>query len=266
LVELRSEASLCAANRGGACAAAASGPRGLVAFGSGPCVAVYDPRALRVQSLLRGHGARVTGCAWVPALGRADETELISCAQDGALRVWHRPCDGAGDGDGDLDSWRAGGVLAGHTGSVTAVACAVARDGALAVASVSADCSLRLWWRRAGARAGDGLACAGGAAVPPASAFEAVAVTMLPRAAAAAGDGDGEGLARYPLLIAAGGVDCKVHLFSADGRAGACVLPLLVLTGPTDWVRCLSFSAAGMLHEHGVGAGGALPDVHRAVA
>ena len=219
-------------------------------------------------ALLRGHAARVTSVAWVlvPQCGDgkdnfvdgyADEMELLSASQDGALRLWRR--DFGGD-------WHAAGEIRGHSSSVTALACHTARDGALFAATASVDCTIRLWTRPAGK--GGELICVAVATVPSSSVFEAVALTSLPRNSA--GDG-GSSVANddpgpYGLLVAAGGVDTRVHLFTADGPPGARLVFRMALTGPTDWVRNLAFSSAGALHEHFATAGAPPPVVRLAAA
>lgn len=303
---VRLEAALAGVNRSSNCAAASFGrhewatslpaqaPAGLLAYGCGSCVAIYEPAGMRVLGLMAGHTGRVNGVSWVPRPARAhlassyaDETELVSCSSDGTLRIWRiSHTDVFLDVPGEVPElhWECTAVLRGHSGSATSLAVHAASDGALFLASTSGDCSLRVWFRAPGSV---DVMCLGTVTVRPTGVLEAVALAPLPIAAAASADpaagGGCDDLSSYGILVAAGGADCRVHLYAVEGSvpaasgsaaapgagagsvsasgsagaggvtpvaAGTSVRPLLSLAGPTNWVRCLSFSGIGALLDH----------------
>lgn len=294
MATLHPSALIVAANKSSSCSAATLGAHrwlgkdadvstaglpspGLIAFGSNACIAVYDPLRHRVLALLAGHKARVNGVAWVhrpdkPSLTYQDENELVSCSADGTLRLWRirastDPSEAvAVEGpSGPIGvSWECVAVLPGHNASVTAVACHTASDGTLFIVSTSADCTLRGWVRPASAAstAGD-IYSLGAIVLKSTGILEAVAITALPLAWAgidsSAAAGKRADLSSYAVLIAAGGADCKLHLYTCTGdlpssAASPSSVPslrhLLSVSGPTDWIRCLAFSASSALVEH----------------
>jgi len=56
---------------------------GLLAYAAGRFVALYDVLRYRVVGTLRGHNQRVNCVRWIT------ETQLVSCASDGEVIVWH---------------------------------------------------------------------------------------------------------------------------------------------------------------------------------
>jgi elongator complex protein 2 len=237
--------------------------RRLAALAAHHHVLVLDPAADGVHACLGGHTDRVVGVCWLqpPAAPDAEAEELVSCSVDGSVRVWAL---GPATPEAMGRPWRCAGVLEGHSGPVTAVAAHALPGGAALVVSAGLDCTLRGWVRRA---AQGGWAPLAPHALRPTSLLHALAVTTLPGVVAAAAAGD---LASSGALVAAGGVDGRVHLFTLIGEApgagyaaataaaaasGATGAPCggggsggggfverLSLAGHLDWVRCLSFS------------------------
>jgi len=60
------------------------GENGLVAFGAGRMVGLYDAKARRLVQTLRGHSDRVNVVRWLSA------HELVSAGSDGKVLLWTR--------------------------------------------------------------------------------------------------------------------------------------------------------------------------------
>ena len=226
---------------------------GLVALAGGVSVCLYHPASGALVAVLGGHGVGVRAVRWLArpcGRGYGDETELASCGGDGLVKVWrieHRREEGGCGVPHAL-----GATLAGHQGPVCALAALhLGEGGGDVLASTGADCTLRLWHRAPGGGA------AWGAALAPTAlrcACEAVALSRLPSAPAAAA-------ALHGLLVAVGGTDCRVHLLAAaqvqgagggsgSGAGSLALLPMAVLSGHTNWVKSLAFSAHATLLQH----------------
>jgi len=195
-------------------------------------VAVYEPATARVVAMLAGHGGRVNAVAWVNKLGApphdsgaffADEEELVSAGAEGAVRVWR--LEHAVRADEGAARYTCTGVLAAGAAPVTAVAVTTLLSHDTLVAATGGDCTVRVWHRASGADAWTALPPA---TLRAAAVAEAVAITPLP--------GGEPGTA----LLAAGGVDRRIHLYAVSAAGG--LTPLLQLAGHLDWIRCLSFS------------------------
>jgi WD40 repeat protein len=258
------EAVCCAANRVNACAAATRGthawacpaePCGLVACGSGRLISLIAPLSSRVQGVLIGHGGRVTSLAWVSFISDdgcsfSDETCLVSGSSDNSVRMWsisHALSPNAVAGT-------CAAVLVGHSGPVSSVA-ALGVDHKIAFAvSTSSDCTLRLWYCAAVAERSWTLAAVH--QVRPTSLYEVVALTVAPGWSSAGGIGDD--LSRFGLLVAAAGVDCRIHLLGVSGVAGQTGLlsPLIAVAGHTDWVRHIAFPPHCTINWTNTGPGG----------
>jgi elongator complex protein 2 len=256
-------------NRSNNCASASLGlhdTSGLIAFGSGNCIAIYDPIGLRILALLGGHTARVTGVAWVSRPDTKnqkylDEVELVSSATDGTIRIWKATNTWSSTlysfNKNDLSKqqdinppWSCTAVLTGHVGSATSVSNYVTFDNSLFIVSCGSDGTLRTWYR---APLGSDFVSIGIVNVPAAGLFETVAISCLPiNQKMKIGDSSVNDLANYRIIIAAGGVDCKVHFYIIENNPDKknhlrCVLST---SGPTDWIRSLSFSHDSSLTDH----------------
>jgi WD40 repeat protein len=210
-------------------------------------VCLYCPSSGRIMGVLGGHSqSGVRAVRWLcTPLGDAygDETELVSGGGDGVVKVWrigHRVLRGCGVPVEEV------AALAGHAGPVCALGTLhLGGGGGDAIVSTGIDCTLRLWHRSGG--------CApwGSAVAPVAlrSACEAVAVSRLPGMPLYERAHAGH---LHALLIAAGCTDCRIHLFATDALPGSSLrlLPLAVLSGHSNWVKSLSFSAHASLGDH----------------
>lgn len=244
---------------------------GLVASAASRYVVILDPSQSCYVATLSGHTDSVHGVCWIPVLSRSsahattegaslrasgasidvesgrpcfgDETELLSCSADKTLRAWkifH-------DSTGDCIRWECTATLRGHTGSITSVAVLLLADGAVVAGSTSADCTVRLWYR-----APDSIewTMVASHAVKPASVMESIALSVLPgwSQSPSASAGHAVDLSSYGIIIATGGADAKVHLYSlhaeqpASNQSHHSLKTLLVCPGHSDWIRSLSFS------------------------
>jgi len=253
-----------------------SSGHGLLAFGSNKAVVLYHGGVGQVVASLGGHTDRVNCVAWIPRPAVAglhggphygDETHLVSGASDGAVRVWRLSHHAHAR---RYVPWRCAAVLPGHVGSVTGVAAHTAHDGSVFVASVATDGCLRVWWRghwdaADGIAEGDEQAAwrlVGVHVCKPAAVLECVALTQLPlpiprmtAAVTTAPAGTPASASRwcdYGLLVAGGGVDCKVHMFTVGGSTTeqGCVTPVLQLAGHADWIKTAAFSHHAALACH----------------
>ncbi len=246
----------------------------MLAFPAHHSVCVFSPSRGAPLALLCGAPAapgapapaRFTAVRWLPlplpSGVYGDEVEVAACGSDGGVSVWRLDAPAPSCGGGGAPQVGGGALVAalpGHVGPACGLAAAcLPCGGGHALASVGADATVRLWHRGGGGGGGGGAwAEAARAALRAGAACEAVAFTPLPGLGVGArGAGPLHGL-----LVAAGGTDCRVHLFGAAHAApGApCALaPLMALLGHADWVKSLSFSEHGFLGAHfgaSVGAG-----------
>lgn len=242
---------------------------GLLVFPAQHSVCVFSPSRGAPLTLLAGAPSasspppRFTSARWLPlplpSGAYGDEAEVAACASDGAVSVWQLPralgsvarfANDGGDGGGGAPVV----TLAGHAGPACGLAAAcLPGGGGHALATVGADATVRLWHRARGGAWGE----AARASLRAGAACEAVAFAPLPGLASGCGGGG----PLHGLLVAAGGTDCRVHLFcGAQAAPGdACALtPLVSLPGHADWVKSLAFSEHGFLSAHfGAPGGGA---------
>ena len=253
-------------------------PAGLLAYGASNFVAVYHPGSAAILALLSGHTGRVNGVDWVHRSSAApqhsspaifgDEDALISASSDGTLRVWHlgdlATRSSALASTGSL-AWRCSAVLAGHSASVTAVSCCTLPSGSQVAVSSSVDGTLRAWGSSGSSSSSEeeGWAAAPGGLhrLKSGCIMETVATSPLPWSS---NDSNSA-------LVAAGGVDSRIHLFQVNSGSGGPSTPvfveLLVLRGHLDWIRCLAFSFHGVLAAGGMGGlGSALGTLSGATA
>jgi WD40 repeat protein len=259
---------------------------GVAAVAAWRHVLLLAPRDNAVLATLAGHGDRVNGVAWLAAPLADDDAgavpppllQLVSCSVDGTVRVWSAGPALRGD-DGLPYGWRCDAVLTGHRGPVSGVAALALPGGAAVVASVGTDSTLRAWVRlpeSAAPHQHGTWTPAGTVTLRPASTMETVALTTLPGYARAAGVAPADA----GVLLAAGGVDGRVHLYTlarnssssgdehhsvtaavaAPGSSSTRLVELLSLSGHLDWVRCLAFS-----HHTEIGCASAGGDAARHV-
>lgn len=88
-----------------------------------------------ITETLIGHKDRVNSVKWIAKEDSHEETEIISCANDGDVILWH------------LGASNTSNILKGHTGSVTSVDGTYV-DDVLTLVSSSADSTIKIWERK----------------------------------------------------------------------------------------------------------------------
>lgn len=127
----------------------------LVAFAAASTVCIYAPARARVICSLRGHdaeaplGARINAVHWLPTsphhwLASASaptslQRELVSASADRTVCVWLY--------DARTTMYACTATLRAHESAVQAVSVHASADGALLLASVGGDRTVRLWTR-----------------------------------------------------------------------------------------------------------------------
>jgi WD40 repeat protein len=228
---------------------------------AGPYVLLLNAAKASYEAILKGHQDLVHLARFIPSFGLADseegptfeqEREILSCSADKTVRAWSR----VENEDNEISSlsssssnWTCTAVLEGHTDSITGLAVVSLPDGSAFCASASADCSLRVWHRHSRTAS---WVFAARIEHKRSSVMISVALSILP------------GSHGYSVIMAAGGTDQKVHLYSVT-RGGALendnsssindsssisVVEVLALQGHSDWIRSLSFSRQTELDSH----------------
>ena len=207
-----------------------SAPSSLVALCTGRAVAIFDAASHALRALLHGHTARVSSVRWLPLAHSGDEREIVSGGADGFVRVWALWPTGASAGDFSGATETA--CLSASVGGVTALAVSTG-----AIVATGVDTALRAWLSCSAVSASDthwapvapySLRAPSGAAVG----FESISISR----------------ARGGFIVAAGGTDARVHIFSLAAASGSAsaerFIPLTVLAGVgSHWIRAVAFSA-----------------------
>nr|XP_058967609.1 elongator complex protein 2-like [Pocillopora verrucosa]XP_058967610.1 elongator complex protein 2-like [Pocillopora verrucosa] len=202
------------------------GRNGWLAYGACYSIALYRPKTAksgsfgRVEHILNGHKDRVNCVRWIPRPGFEEEDELVSGSTDKSVIVWQK------NADQDY-TWKVSSVLEGHQGAVNAVAAVIlpvsdnSRATRTIIVSASADSSVRIWERK---QTEGNFTCL--QTVSYGNGFIlAVAISLLPGTSVP--------------VIACGGEDCKVHLFTEKDNKFMKVQGLL---GHEDWIRGTNFA------------------------
>ena len=124
----------------------------LVAYAAASTIVIYEPRRARCLVTLRGHhvdaplGARVNCVRWLPSAtatyppsAASSVRELVSGSADTCVAVWRF--------DARSRAYVRTALLRGHERQVQALAVHCAADGALLLASVGGDHTVRVWRR-----------------------------------------------------------------------------------------------------------------------
>ena len=191
---------------------------GVVAYAAGPVVALYDPAVGCVFATLKGHGGRVNTLCWLHS------GALLSGDSQGTVMVW----DSSSSSSTSPHKWEAKEVHQEHNGkSVSFLACRTTVDGRFSVAaSAGTDGSVVVYTSQGGElslRVRQRLDF-------PNRMMECLDFALV---------GDSK------VMMACGGVDCRVHLYECDLAAPeeAALFTLSgELRGHDDWIRCLRFA------------------------
>lgn len=222
-------------------ASGASSDGVVAAFGARNAVALLSKRgagAPRVTATLQhrlptAESTRVTSvCLFSSAAGGEAALFVLAGDSEGRVFLW-RGADAGGDWQLALLSSSADAGAALPPVSVAAVAMAETRDRWICVAAFS-DGTTAAFTQSKCAEASDAWAVAA-VRSGPRMIMESLDATVI---ATVGGEGAGQG--SETVLVAAGGVDRKVHLFELADGAGE-LTPLIALFGHHDWVRSVAF-------------------------
>ncbi|XP_072561842.1 elongator complex protein 2 [Paramormyrops kingsleyae] len=193
------------------------GRGGLIAFGTCNSVALYDPKRIRIISLLNGHTGRVNAVQWIHREDCGPETHLVSGGSDNHVIVWE-----AQDEQKSVPFALSAQCL-GHTAPVFAVdAIYLKGEGSsqILIASAASDSTVKIWlYQCSQAQCLQTMPLGGGFAMD-------VSLGLLPGCA-------------VPIL-ACGGDDNRVHLYVQHDRE---FQKMHSLHGHEDWVRGLQWAA-----------------------
>lgn len=203
------------------------GPSGLVAFGAHNAISIFCPQSAQILNTLPGHKANVNCTQWLPTCKDAylaqqhEKHYLLSGSADGVIMVWtfyllERKWEPAIQ------------VPTTHKKGVTCLTGMMLSQNVAIFSSSSSDGVIHVW-KLAFPSSSDGnfgILC-----------LDTLNVGSKPMVTLS--------LAKLPgnnelLVLAAGGLDNKVHLYCNDATGKfhhACELK-----GHTDWIRCLDFS------------------------
>nr|XP_006635894.1 PREDICTED: elongator complex protein 2 [Lepisosteus oculatus] len=187
------------------------GRGGIVAFGTCNSVALYHPKRRTIFATLNGHTGRVNAVKWVLRNDCGAETELVSGGSDNQVLVWEVQ-------DGKFTK---SGQCEGHTRAVCAVD-AIYLDvdsRQLLIASAASDSTVKIWMKQ-----DSKTQCL--QTLPFGNGFMMdLSLALLPGT-------------RVPIL-ACGGDDCRIHLFTRQEEQFEKALSLL---GHEDWIRGVAWA------------------------
>ncbi|XP_030846506.1 elongator complex protein 2 isoform X2 [Strongylocentrotus purpuratus] len=218
------------------------GKNGQIAIGTSNSVAITkisDDGMLPMSFVLSGHKDRVNCVRWIESSesdhGQVQDLdqELVSGSTDGALILWR----------GSVSELALSSVLSGHTGSVTAVdaiAIPTSSDSGFTrrtlIVSASTDSTVRIWERRERKEQGGTEGGGGGAEGE---------LVFVEKQCISFGSGFAVDVAMTVIssgnvpLLAVGGDDCKVHLYT---EINGVFTRVQSLSGHEDWIRGLDFT------------------------
>ncbi|XP_031477273.1 elongator complex protein 2 [Nymphaea colorata] len=198
----------------------------LVAFGAQNAVAIFCPEKGRILTTLPGHKALVNCTCWIPSSKdvfkvQTQEHFLLSGGADGVILMWAVFLK-------EMQWMYVMQVPKSHGKGVTCITGLLVSEGASLFASTGSDGIVFLWKMDLPSSYGDGceMTC-----------LDSISVGMRPMVALS--------LASLPenpgqLVLAMGGLDNKIHLYSGEGSGK--LSPACELKGHTDWIRGLDFS------------------------
>ncbi|XP_018587314.2 elongator complex protein 2 [Scleropages formosus] len=193
------------------------GRGGLIAFGTCNSVALYEPKAVKVLSVLNGHSDRVNAVRWVHRYDCGPETNLVSGGSDNHVIVWET------ENGQKPDMFTQRTRCVGHSAPVFAVDAVYVDNengSQILIASAASDSTVKLWLYNNGqANCLQTLSFGSGFVMD-------VSLALLPGC-------------RVPIL-ACGGDDCHVHLFVQRDDQFEKVHSL---PGHEDWVRGVQWAA-----------------------
>ncbi|KAL7415694.1 WD40-repeat-containing domain protein [Mrakia frigida] len=218
------------ANRYSHCSSISPDGKGLVAFGAGRGIALWDSKNSKqelVHQILPGHTAEVVSVSFLPFANDKGDLAFVSGDAAGKVILWKR--------NGYKGQWTLSSPLPGHSASVTSI-CALSNVGwisssgsssstAAMVLTASSDCKILVWIVELGAKDVDPKllqTISTGGKIPL-----ALAVSTFPGS-------------DVPVLSLAT-TDRKIQIFTFQTESSEFAYSLS-LEGHLDWVRALDFS------------------------
>lgn len=196
-----------------------SASRQVVAFAVSNTLAIAELRdacsEATVVCTLRGHQGRINAIACCHS-----RNELVSCSEDGSVRVWGRESDGG--------AWAEVAVLLGLKSSGVAVSCLSVGAGGSFVAASDTQGSVCIWLRPS---QGGEFVRFQDFTLPPAQTPHALHLVTLPK------DSSVQGAATLSLLV--GSVDARVHVYVNDPLSRR-FESVGSLPGHEEWVTSLA--------------------------
>jgi len=196
-----------------------SSSRQVVAFAVSNVVAIAELKDANSDATiictLRGHQGRINAIACCH-----NRKELISCSEDGSVRVWGR--------ESDEGAWGEVAVLLGLKSSGVAVSCLSVGAGDTFVAASDTQGNVCIWLRPS---QGGGFARLQDFALPPAQTAHALHLLILPM------DSSVQGAATLSLLV--GSVDARVHVYVSNPLSRR-FESVGSLPGHEEWVTSLA--------------------------
>jgi elongator complex protein 2 len=204
---------------------------GLVAYGAGSAVALYDTESARLVHTLHAHKNRVNCVRFLREMSSNGDTVLLSGSSDATVRVWSRS-SGAQPLETRLSStFKDKGPVASVDGLVwTSSSLNPSSSSCEHLIVVSCGADMNVWWREASRSVGEQewrwleAQCL------------VFAPWMITDVSVCRLDGD-------TVALAAGGADHDVHVFVQRGR-GEPLRKVDNLDGHQEWVRSVAFVRA----------------------
>uniref|UniRef100_A0A6A7G1A1 Elongator complex protein 2 n=1 Tax=Hirondellea gigas TaxID=1518452 RepID=A0A6A7G1A1_9CRUS len=192
---------------------------GIIAFGAHSSVAICDSHCQKVISVLRCCGGRINAVSWISPQNSGPNLELISGTSENEIIIWSFNSSSL--------KYRQTAVLTDHSASITSITSYRLRNGAVIMASTSCDGTVKIWRRENQDNEWKLI-----------QSLEFGRFSM--ECASLSGFQVSDSLKDEIVILAVGGLDHKIHLFSCSDLDHN-FSKLVELEGHEDWIRSLAF-------------------------